>query len=74
MKPNDIKAIREEFKNEWLLIEVTRTDELNQPLEGKLLSHSPDRDKIWRSFQESRGDLMVEFSGPVVPKGVVLQL
>ena len=74
MESNNLMAIREKFKNEWLLIEVTRTDELDQPLEGRLLSHSPDRDKIWRSFQESKGDLMVEFSGPVVPKGVVLQL
>jgi hypothetical protein len=74
MEPESIEAIRKRFKDEWLLIKVTKTDELDQPTEGTLLSHSPDRDEIWRSFRESSGDLLVEFSGPVAPKGAVLQL
>ena len=74
MESERIDKIRERFEDEWLLLEVTKTDRLDQPLEGRLLSHSPNRDEIWRSFRESKGDLMVEFSGPIVPQGFVLQL
>jgi hypothetical protein len=71
MKPENIEEIRKRIKDEWLLIDVTKVDKYNQPLEGQLLAHTKDRDEIWRRFRENKGDLLVEFSGEPLEEGTV---
>ena len=42
-----LEEIRQQFKDEFVLIEVTKTDEDNvEILEGNVLAHSPNRDEI----------------------------
>ena len=74
MEPEKIEEIRKKIKDEWLLIDVTKVDKYNQPLEGQLLAHTKDRDEIWQRFRENKGDLLVEFSGELIAEGKVAML
>jgi hypothetical protein len=60
-----LEKIRQRFKNEFVLIEVTKTDEDNvEILEGNVLAHSPNRDEIMELL--GRGvarDVAVEWCG-----------
>ncbi len=47
MDQGDINQIKNQFKDEWLLFEVQETDELKNPVRGKLLAHSPSRAAIY---------------------------
>jgi hypothetical protein len=60
-----IEDIRQRFKNEFVLIEVTRTDDDNfEVLEGNVLAHSPNRDEIMELLgQRLAGDVAVEWCG-----------
>ncbi|MCK4226353.1 hypothetical protein KAX29_05640 [candidate division WOR-3 bacterium] len=40
---DSIPDIEKQYKDEWLLFEVYETDQMNQPIRGKLLIHSPSR-------------------------------
>jgi len=64
MKPEKIEEIRKRIKDEWLLIDVTKVNRYDEPLEGQLLAHTKDRDEIWQRFRENKGDLLSE-----IPKG-----
>lgn len=74
MKPERIEKIRKRIKDEWLLIDVTKVDKYNQPLEGWLIAHTKDRDEIWQRFRENKGDLLVEFSGALIEEGTVAMI
>ena len=41
MEAVDILQIEKQYQDEWLLFEVYEVDELNRPIKGKLLAHSP---------------------------------
>jgi len=69
---NRAKFLR--IKDEWLLIDVTKVNRYDEPLEGRLLAHSKDRDEIWQRFRENKGDLLVEFSGEPIEEGTVAMI
>ncbi len=60
-----LDEIRQQFKDEFVLIAVTKTDEDNvEILEGDVLAHSPHRDEIMALL--GRGiarDVAVEWCG-----------
>ncbi len=73
-KPELIEEIRKRFKDEWLLIKVTKHDKNGLPVEGILLFHSPDKKALHETIinlrqQGERGELMSWFEGPLVPEG-----
>jgi len=72
MKPEKIENIRKRIKDEWLLIDVTKVDKVNQAVEGRLLAHTKDRDEIWQRAREHKGDLLVMFSGEPIPEGMIM--
>jgi len=72
MKPEKIVNIRKRIKDEWLLIDITKSDKVNQAVEGRLLAHTKDRDKIWQRAREHKGDLLVMFSGEPIPEGMIM--
>ncbi len=65
-----IEHIRKRFKREWLLIEVQRFDRrTTQPISGRLLAHSKDRDAIFRRSLNDRRHLLILSSDDTLPKG-----
>lgn len=66
----DIQAVEKQFKDEWLLFEVTETDDTDQPLRGRLLCHDPDRDVVHQVDLRTQVDhAYITFTGQVVPDG-----
>ncbi len=68
-KPEPIEQLRQRYKDEWLLIKVTKHDRKGLPSEGVLLLHSPDRKAVWAMTENVDGELYVCFAGSTVPEG-----
>ena len=66
MKIDDLK---EQHKDEWLLIKVKKTNELNEPIEGELIAHSKSRDEIYEKMKTVEGHTYTVYSGEIPKKG-----
>lgn len=64
-----IEEIKQQYKDEWLLIKVEKTNELNQPIYGQLIAHSKDRDEIYRKMKIEKGHTYTVYSGKIPRKG-----
>jgi hypothetical protein len=65
----EIEKIKKKYKNEWLLIKVTITDEKDQSIQGKLLVHSKNRDEVYEAQKGLRDDFYITYSGELPKKG-----
>lgn len=65
----EIEKIKKNYKNEWLLIKVTITDEKDQSIQGKLLVHSKNRDEVYEAQKGLRDDFYITYSGELPKKG-----
>jgi len=65
----EIEKIKKKYKNEWLLIKVTITDEKDQPIQGKLLVHSKNRDEVYEAQKGLKDDFYITYSGELPKKG-----
>ena len=77
-KPEPIEEIRKRFKDEWLLIRVTKHDKNGLPVEGILLFHYPDKEAMNEAaiaaFERGEKELLTCFASPLVPEGWELVL
>ncbi|MBI5555735.1 MAG: hypothetical protein HY920_07805 [Elusimicrobia bacterium] len=72
MKSKKIETIKKSYHREWLLISLDKVDEsTTTPISGKLISHSPHREDIYRLLlKPPKGKkLLVEFSEDTFPEG-----
>ena len=71
----EVVSIDEEkkrYRDEWLLFEVTGTDEFDSPTRGRLLCHSKDRSEVHRAEMEAlEKDTFIFFTGEPVPPGII---
>lgn len=71
----NIKDCEKLYPDEWLLFEVAECDEKNQPVKGKLLAHSKDRDEIHQiDMQHKKALTYAFFNGEEVPKDMAVAL
>lgn len=64
-----IKDLKKKYKGEWLAIEVTEEQE-GEPVEGKLILHEKDHDKLWGKVpQKKNKKIYVTYAGPPLEKG-----
>jgi len=64
----DINKLKRNYSGEWLAIEVTEVNELNEPVEGKLLMHSKNHDGVWDNAPANK-DVYITYAGPPLEKG-----
>jgi len=72
MKIEKIESIKKRYHREWLLIALNKIDEsTTTPISGRLISHSPHREDIYRLLlKPPKGKkLLVEYSEDTFPKG-----
>ena len=70
MKSQPIEKIRKRFKREWLLFAVTEMDERKTlPLKGRLITHSPRQDDVYRALLCHKGRTYMTFSDDNLPMG-----
>ncbi len=64
-----ISDIMKKYKNEWILIKITKTNEKDEPVEGELIFHSKNRDEVYELQKKLKGYLYVTYSGELPKKG-----
>lgn len=70
VRTEPIKRIRERFHREWLLIAVDRMNRATTtPKQGRLLLHSPKRDKVYKAMLHQKGLTLVTYSDDRLPAG-----
>ena len=66
--------IESEFKNEWVLVQDPEFDINDNLLSGKVISHSTDRDEVYRIDRELRPAFAAYlFTGPT-PENIAINL
>jgi hypothetical protein len=74
-KQHKITSIRKKHKNEWVAVEVTKRDEFQVPVAGKVLIHDQEKDKVYDygfqlHKQNPKISLYFFFTGEPVPEGM----
>jgi len=74
-----IAAIREKFVNEWVATKVTVVGKADVPLAGEVLTHSPEKQEVYRSAkaylaQHPEVRLFIFFTGDPIPQDVEVML
>jgi len=68
------EQIQRSFRGEWVLIECVRLDEEFHVVEGNVLYHNTDKDKVYRKVLELRPkEYTIEYLGEV-PKDLAVML
>ncbi len=65
-----INEIKQSFKDEWVLVEVTKEGQLNKPAKGKIITHSKKREDIYDKMQKLPKGFKIAtlYTGKVPPK------
>jgi hypothetical protein len=61
-----IVEIKKQYDQEWLLIEVDKYNEDWEPLEGRVIFHSPRGDDLYKEMLKIKGEnlqLAIEYGG-----------
>ena len=74
-----ISAIREAFADEWVAAEVLRVDTADVPLAGRVITHSPDKQEVYKAVkaylvQYPKARMFIFFAGDPIPEGVGVAL
>jgi hypothetical protein len=64
-----IEDLKKKYKDEWLLIRITMTDEQDLAIEGEVLLHSKNRDEIYEAQKNLKDYLYITYSGEMPKKG-----
>lgn len=63
-----INELKEKYKGKWLAIEI-RKEDITGPLEGEIVYHSRERDRVWRKIKGDKRRLYVTYAGPLIEEG-----
>jgi len=74
-----ISEIREKYKDQWVVVEVTKVDKHNNPLRGCVLFHGLDDKEVYGQGPKYRqthpnADLFYFYAGNVIPEGIGVML
>lgn len=73
MKSQKIENIRRKFHREWLLIAVDKIDKATTiPLMGHLITHSPNREEVYKKSIAYNGLALIDYSEDKLPKDIAL--
>jgi hypothetical protein len=69
-----IEEIRKRFDGEWVLVGDPELSDMQKVLSGKVLSHSKDRDEVYRKGLELRPKHSAVLCFAKIPEDVVIVL
>jgi hypothetical protein len=59
-----LEEVKQQYPDEWVLIEFTELDDELRVVDGQVLAHSPSRDEIEKKLTTLRNEkIAVEFTG-----------
>ena len=65
----NIEELKKRYKDEWLLIKITKTGKQDRLIEGEVLLHSKNRDEIYEAQKNIKDYLYIAYSGEMPKKG-----
>ncbi len=79
MKLQTVREIRQQYPDEWVLLEIVRDRKDTERVAGRLLAHSANRDDLDEPYRRFRADhpttrVYEFFTGDIVPEGIVVVL
>lgn len=69
-----IRQIESRYPNEWILVEDPATNEALEVQSGKVISHSADRDEVYRKAVELRPKRSAILNTRQIPEGTAVVL
>lgn len=63
-----IEEIKEEYKDEWVLVEVIEENERGEPTKVELIAHSKCRDDTYDAMSEASAKYLYHFYTGEIPK------
>ncbi len=58
------EEIKQQFPEEWVLIDFTQLDEELKVVEGEVIAHSPNKEAIYKKLLELENEkIAIEFTG-----------
>ncbi len=74
-----LEMIEQQYADTWVLVEETAWDEAENPIQGVVLAHSPDRAALVEPtrrvhLQQPGVKTFTFYAGPKVPEGLVVIL
>lgn len=74
-----ISDIRTRYKDQWVVVEVTKVDKHNNPLRGCVLFHGLDEREVYSQGPQYRqthpqADLFYFYAGNLIPEGIGVML
>ena len=61
-----LEEIRQQYPDEWVLIEFTELDEELKVIEGEVIAHSSNKEEIYQKLLELENEqVAIEFTGEV---------
>jgi len=65
-----IDALREQYKNKWLAIKVSKFSKDKVPLEGSVIAEADNREELWKKVpQNKRKAIYIMYSGKYLKEG-----
>ena len=65
-----IEAIKEQYKDKWLAIKVSKFSKERIPEEGELIAQADNREELWKQVPKNTKDtIYISFSGDFVEEG-----
>jgi hypothetical protein len=59
-----LEEVKQQFPNEWVLIEFTELDAELKVVQGEVIAHSPNKEEIYKKLPELANErIAVEFTG-----------
>jgi hypothetical protein len=66
VKSMTIREIKEEYQNEWVLIEYEDIDAEFNVIKGHVIAHSPVKEEIYKILMETKGkNIAIEYTGHI---------
>lgn len=64
-----IEELKDQYQNEWVLVEVLEEDEIQRPIRVRLITHSKTREEIHEALKEHSGYTYHFFTGKIPKEG-----
>ncbi len=64
----NINEVKKKYKDEWVVAEILKEDELGTPIKVKVLAHSKSRDVTYKALREAKDKYTYHFYTGEIPK------
>lgn len=70
-EPLALEHIREQYRDNWVLVDVTEEDAQHQPTAGMVMAHSNKRDELYEILDSTPAEDPLIFYTGEIPKHVI---